>query len=108
MSERPHAAPITAGPAVRVTCLALQPAESYEGVYVQLDSGVVHVFSADQRAHILTMPMAAALIEWQDAAVLQPQPRMPAISDAAYEQIGEQMQQVQQMFQQMGFAPDED
>ena len=103
MSNDTAPSPTTAGPAFRVTLMGAQHAEAYEGVYADLDAqhGVVHVFSSDRQVHYLTIPLGSALIEWQDPAMLQPQPRLPAFGPGAFHRIGEQMQQ---MFE--GFGED--
>lgn len=94
MSSVP-ASPTTAGQAFRVTIMG-QEAEAYERVYVQLDAQfpVVHVFSTDAQTHYLTIPLASALIEWEDPAPLQPFPRLPAYGPGAFERFGEHAQRI--------------
>lgn len=101
MSNIP-AGPTTAGLAFRVTLLGHE-AEAYEGVYALLDAQypVVHVFSADAQTHYLTIPLASALIEWQDPTALQPLPRLPAFGPGAFDRLGEH---VQRMAEGMGRA----
>jgi hypothetical protein len=95
--------PTTSGPAFRVTFTGAESHEAYEDVYAHLDAehGVVHVFAADRQTHFLTIPLASALIEWQDPSVLNPAPRFPAFGDASSSAMGDQMQQ---MIEQMGRA----
>ena len=99
----PAVQPTTSGPAFRVTVVAPQHAVAYEQVYAQLDAahGVVHVLSADGRTHYLSVPIGCAVIEWQDAAALQPQPGIPAYAPGAFGRMGEQMQR---MMDEMGGA----
>jgi len=94
--DTPAIEPTTSGPAYRVTLLAPQQAEAYQGVYVRLDAqrGVVHLYSADGQTHYLTLPAGATLIEWLDPAVLEPRPRVPAFGARAWEQFGEQIQRM--------------
>ena len=88
--------PTTSGPAYRVTLMGPQQAEAYEKVFAVLDAehGVVHVLDAETTTHYLTIPIASVLIEWEDPAVLQPQPRMPPFGAAAFERLGEQVQRM--------------
>jgi hypothetical protein len=86
----------TSGVAARVTLLAPDLSEAYERVYVQLDSGagLVHVLSEDAATHYLTIPIGQVLIEWRPRSELQPRPRVPAYGPGAFDQMGEQMQQM--------------
>ena len=84
----------TSGVAARVTLLAPDFSEAYERVYVQLDAGVVHVLSEDAATHYLTIPVGQVLIEWRPRSELQPQPRVPVYWPGAFDQVGEQMQQM--------------
>ncbi len=103
MNDDPHVKATTAGPAFRVTILGPEQSEAYEQVYARLDSAhqVVHVFSADGQTHYLSIPIGSALIEWKDAAALQPRPRIPPYGPGAFESLGEQMQR---MMEGMGRA----
>lgn len=88
--------PSTAGAAFRVSILGQEQTESYRDVHVAIDpeNHVVHVFSADARTHYLTVPIASTLIEWRDPSPLGPQLRLPPFGAGAFEQIGEQMQEM--------------
>jgi hypothetical protein len=85
----------TSGPAFRVTILGKQH-EAYAGVYAKLDAehGVVHVLSRDAQTHYLSIPINLALIEWQDPAPLEPQPRIDPFSAAAFDRMGEHAQRM--------------
>ncbi len=93
----------TSGPAFRVIVLGPQQAMVYEGIHVQFDPAhpVVHVLSADQQTHYLSVPVASAIVEWQDASALEPKPFVPSFGDGAFDQVGEQMQR---MMNDMGRA----
>ncbi|MBW3628028.1 MAG: hypothetical protein KY464_01910 [Gemmatimonadetes bacterium] len=102
----PDVAPITAGLAYRVTIIGPQQAEAYENVHAILDGerGVVHVFDRDARLHYLTIPLAAALIEWKEPSPLNPRPRLPPFGPGAFEHFGEHMQRMAQEMSE-GFGP---
>lgn len=93
--------PTTVGLAFRVSILGEQQTESYERVHVRMDPtlGVVHVFSADEQTHYLTIPATRALIEWSDPAALNPQLRLAPFGPGTFERMGEQ---VQRMVEGMG------
>jgi hypothetical protein len=99
MSESPI--PRTSGRAYRVSLLGQEQVEAYPSVHVELDAehSVVHLFSGDGATHYLTLPLARALIEWEDPAPLQPQLRLPPFGAGAFDQMGEQMQRMVQGIQ---------
>jgi hypothetical protein len=85
----------TSGLAFRVSILGGQH-EAYEGVYAKLDPehGVVHVLSRDAQIHYLSIPINLALIEWQDPAPLEPQPRIAPFGAAAFDRMSEHAQRM--------------
>lgn len=93
----------TSGPAERVVVMGPQHAIAYQNVYAQMDAehGVVHIFSADAQTHHLSVPLGCTMVEWQDAAALQPQPWIPTFGSGAFGAIGEQMER---MLKDMGDA----
>jgi len=59
-----------AQPAHSVTILYANSEDSISGamVYIDREVGLVHVLDHDGQTHLLTVPIARTIIEWQDSS----------------------------------------
>jgi hypothetical protein len=86
----------TSGPAFRVIVLVGEQPIAYHDVQVKLDpgAGLFHVLDRSGNRHFLSVPISLAVVEWSDAASLEPVPYVPGFGPGAFEAVGRRLSEM--------------